>query len=207
MTPPLYRRLGFLLGMLALPAALVAARDADISSSQIPATSRWAFQADTGILWRVTGSATPLSYTVTPQIISLQGPPHFETDFADGILVLRPRFSLLLEPIIKGPESYFVGTTGAGDLEWRHPSGNFSVFFCGGGGVGLMNSKGYETKGGQGQDFNLTWFAHVGTRLRLTETWRWSAGVFFQHISNGHMDKVNPGLNAVGPTLGLVRNF
>lgn len=206
MPRPLLRNLGLFIGLLLVP-VMLGAREESIYVANAASDTGWTVEAETGVAWRVTGSATPLSYTVLPEIISAYGPPHFEMSFAEGVLSLRPRFSLIIEPIIKGPESRFVGTTGAGDLEWRHPSGRCAVYFCGGGGVGLMDSKGYETKGGQGQDFNLTWFVHAGARFRLTGAWRWSAGVFFQHISNGHMDKVNPGLNVLGPTVGLIRDF
>jgi lipid A 3-O-deacylase len=70
-----------------------------------------------------------------------------------------------------------------------------------------MNSKGYEIIGGQGQDFNLNWLIHVGARYQIASGWRCSAGIYFQHISNRGMDKINPGLNSLGPTLSLSRRF
>ena len=70
-----------------------------------------------------------------------------------------------------------------------------------------MNAKGYEVVGGQGQDFNLNWLVHAGARFRTTNNWWLSAGLYFQHISNKGMDKVNPGLNALGPTFGMARKF
>ena len=120
---------------------------------------------------------------------------------------MRSRFSLLLETIIHGPENYYVGLAAAGEIEWRHPTTRFDIFVASGGGFGWMDSKGYEVVGGQGQDFNLNWLIHTGVRYRTSTDWCWSAGLYFQHISNRGMNKINPGLNALGPTLALSRRF
>lgn len=168
---------------------------------------KYEWEAMTGVLWKIGGGATPLSYTILPQIISLKIPPIIEKPWRGGTFVMRSRFSLLLEPISRGPEDYYLGVAAAGELEWRHPSGRFDCFFASGGGFGVMDSKGYEVVGGQGQDFNLNWLIHTGVRYRTASGWRWSAGLYFQHISNRGMDDVNPGLNSLGPTLGLSRRF
>lgn len=160
-----------------------------------------------GILWKVGGGATPLTYRLEPVILSLKIPPLTERPWLGGTLVLRSRFSLLAEPIVRGPENYYLGLAAAGEVEWRHPTQRLEVFFASGGGFGWMDSKGYEVVGGQGQDFNLNWLVHTGLRYRTTSGWRWSAGAYFQHISNRGMNKINPGLNALGPTLALSRRF
>jgi hypothetical protein len=121
--------------------------------------------------------------------------------------MMRSRFSLLLEPIIHGPERSFLGVAAAGELEWRQRDGGFAAFFASGGGFGWMDSKGYEIRGAQGQDFNLNWLIHTGVRYRLAGDWLCSLGLYFQHISNRGMDKVNPGLNALGPTFGVAKRF
>ncbi|MDB6167884.1 MAG: hypothetical protein JWM88_748 [Verrucomicrobia bacterium] len=160
-----------------------------------------------GVLWKVGGGATPLSYTLVPQILSLKIPPISARPWAGGTLVMRSRFSLLMEPIVRGPEHYYLGLAAAGEIEWRDASGRFTAFFAAGGGFGVMDSKGYEVVGGQGQDFNLNWLMHCGARYRTGENWQVSAGLYFQHISNKGMNKVNPGLNALGPTLGISKLF
>jgi hypothetical protein len=160
-----------------------------------------------GILWKVGGGATPLTYTLAPQIITMRCPPIREWPLLGGTLLYSTRLSLLLEPIITGPETYFIGTAAAGFLEWHVPSRRFSCFFAGGGGFGWMDSRGYEVKGAQGQDFNLNWLLNLGLRVQTRSHWQWSTSLYFQHISNRGMDKVNPGLNALGPMLGLSRQF
>jgi lipid A 3-O-deacylase len=178
-------------------------------ASEVPAPKplRYDWEISSGVLWKVGGGATPLTYVVTPLIISLRIPPITERPWAGGTLVFRSRFSLLLEPIIRGPEHSFVGVAAAGELEWRTASGRFAGFFASGGGFGWMDSKGHEIAGAQGQDFNLNWLAHGGLRFRPRPGWQYSAGVYFQHISNRGMDRVNPGLNAVGPMVAISQRF
>lgn len=168
---------------------------------------RYEWEVMTGVLWKVGDAATPLSYVILPQIISLKIPPLVERPWKGGTLVLRSRFSLLLEPISVGPEDSYLGLAAAGEIEFRHPESRFEAFFASGGGFGWLNSKGYEIVGAQGQDFNLNWLVHAGLRFRTNSGWRWSAGLYFQHISNRGMNDINPGLNSLGPTLSLSRRF
>jgi lipid A 3-O-deacylase len=174
---------------------------------QSPGELRYELEVMQGLLWKVGGGATPLTYLLVPQIISLKIPPVTERPWMGGTLVLRSRFSLLLEPIVRGPENYYVGLAAAGELEWRHPSGRFDAFFASGGGFGWMDSRGYVVKGAQGEDFNLNWLIHTGVRYRTHAGWVWSAGAYFQHISNRGLNKINPGLNVLGPTLALSHRF
>ena len=167
----------------------------------------WEFDVESGIIWRVGHGATPLNYTVLVEELTFKSPPVFDIHVGGGNLVLRNRLSLLIEPIVVGPESYYLGATGSGSLEWWNASRSFSVFLAGGGGYGYMDSKGYVVPGGQGRDFNFNWFAYSGMRFRLAERMSVTAGCLFQHISNQNTNKINPGLNAVGPMFGVEWHF
>ena len=198
----------WLLTALALTSARLAFAAESSPLPTVPAAPlRWETEFTSGILWKVGGGATPLSYVLLPQIISFKIPPITERPWAGGTLVVRSRFSLLVEPIVRGPEHSYLGTAAAGEVEWRSATEAFTGFFSAGGGFGWMDSKGYEVPGGQGQDFNLNWLVHAGVRVRTAHAWRISVGLYFQHISNRGLDKINPGLNALGPTLGLSRKF
>jgi lipid A 3-O-deacylase len=170
-------------------------------------TTRWELDYETGILWRFTGSATPLDYVIMPQILSVKTPAIFQVRWAGGDLVMRQRFSFLAEPIVKGPEHHYFGLTGSGILEWWDHARTRSLFFSSGGGVGELDAHGYEIAGAQGQEFNLTWFIYGGARLRFTDRLSASVGLYFQHLSNGHLNKVDPGLNALGPMLSAGWHF
>jgi lipid A 3-O-deacylase len=163
---------------------------------------------ESGLLWRVTGSGTPLTYTLLPQIISVKSPMNGDArTFSWGVLVIRNRFSFLYEPIATGPEHHFVGVTASGVMECWNTRRTLAFFFSSGGGFGWLDSKGHQIKGAQGEDFNFTWFAYPGVRLLFKNRLSASAGVYFQHISNHNLNRINPGINAVGPMLSMGWHF
>jgi hypothetical protein len=149
--------------------------------------------------------ASPLNYTFLPQIFTLKTGAFMWRD--RQTLVVRNRFSLLIEPIVRGPETHFVGATAAPSIEWWNSARTFSTFFSIGGGFGWMDSQGYSVPGGQGQDFNFTWFMSAGVRFQLTERLSAATGLYFQHVSNGGLDSLNPGVDALGPTIGIGWRF
>jgi lipid A 3-O-deacylase len=168
----------------------------------------WEIDYESGLIWRFSGDATPLSYTLEPQILTVKSPlVGTVRPFFGGDLVMRNRFSLLVEPISMGPEHHFIGTSASGDMEWWDRARTRSLFFAAGGGIGWLDSKGHEIKGAQGEDFNLNWLVYSGVRFLFRNRVSASAGVYFQHVSNHNMNPVNPGLNAVGPMLGVGWNF
>ncbi len=163
----------------------------------------WELGIETAALWSAGGGASPLDYVFLPQLITVKTPWFMRWQAGDGVLVLRSRFSLLGEPVVEGPESYFIGMSAGGSAEWWSASRKWSLFLSAGGGIGWMDSRGHEIEGGQGQDFNLNWFAHGGLRFMIRERLSASAGLFFQHVSNHGLDDINPGVNALGPMIGL----
>ena len=168
----------------------------------------WEVDYESGVLWRVTGSATPLSYTVLPQLLTVKSPRvGTARSFGGGDLVIRNRFSLLVEPIAVGPEHHFIGGSASGIMEWWDRRRTRALFFAAGGGIGWLDSKGHAVKGAQGEDFNLNWLAYPGMRFVLRNRLSGSIGVYFQHVSNRYMNRVNPGLNAVGPMVSMGWHF
>lgn len=163
----------------------------------------WEFDYESAVLWSVGGRATPLPYIVVPQIFTLKTPAVSRRPFHGGELILRSRFSLLVEPIVKGPENHYIGASASGCLEWWNPARTRVLFFASGGGLGGMDSRGHEIAGAQGQDLNFNWFIYSGARLRFKDTMNVGLGVLFQHISNRDLDRINPGLDAFGPTVSV----
>jgi hypothetical protein len=196
------RALILCLALSGAPAAL--ADGGGAAAAAYDPTQHWEFDAESGVLWRVTGSATPLSYTVLPQLLTVKSPLVGDArPFFGGDLVLRNRFSVLLEPIAVGPEHHFTGASASGIMEWWDKRRTRALFFSSGGGIGWLDSKGHTVKGGQGEDFNFTWLAYLGGRFILRNGLSGSVGVYFQHVSNTYLNRVNPGLNAVGPMVSL----
>ncbi len=186
--------------------------DAAVATSRSPAdtdpTAQWEADYETGVLWRFTGSATPLSYTLLPQILSIKTPRTGTIrPLAGGAFVVRSRFSFLAEPIIKGPEHHYIAGTASGVLEWWNLARTRALVFAAGGGVGWLDSKGHEIAGAQGEDLNFTWFVYPSVRFVHTKSLSGAFGVYFQHVSNTNLNKINPGLNAIGPMLSLGWHF
>ena len=201
--------------VLLLSAAILVAGPVQKAQPQEPVAAgpshdpvdHWEVGFDTAALWSVGGGASPLQYVFLPQIITIKTHSIFNLPMCGGDLVLRNRVSFLAEPIVEGPESYFIGAAAGGSLEWWNAQRSFSVFLSSGGGVGWMDAQGYVVEGGQGQDFNLNWYIHSGLSCRFTENLSASLGLYFQHVSNGGQNDVNPGVNALGPTLGVAWHF
>jgi len=64
----------------------------------------WEFDIESGVIWRVGHDATPLNYTVLVEELTFKSPPVFDIKVGGGDLVLRNRLSILIEPIVVGPE-------------------------------------------------------------------------------------------------------
>lgn len=206
----LYRLIGVVLAALTLPTQLRAAdfvEGISIAPVSREVFDRWEMQYDTAVLWSFGKDATPLDYAFLPQILSVKTPQFTHFNTGGGDIVVRARLSLLAEPIVVGPESYYVGFSFSPSIEWWNKPRSLAAFFSVGGGVGLMDAQGYKVAGGQGQDFTLNWFATAGLKYRWNDHWSAGLGIMFQHLSNGGQDPVNPGVNAVGPTLGLSWHF
>lgn len=170
-------------------------------------TEHWELDYESGVLWKFGHQATPLNYVFVPQVITLKTPVHKNWPLFGGDITLRSRASFLAEPITVGPEHYFFGITGSGEVEWWNASRTFSMFFTSGGGKGYMDSKGYQIAGAQGRNWNSTWFMYSGCRYRFAEHVSLSLGCHYQHISNQDTNKINPGVNAIGPMMSLGWHF
>jgi lipid A 3-O-deacylase len=198
-----------LLSVLSLISAfsLAAGTPPAIKPDATPPENVWTTELHTGSLWSIGSNASPLSYQMLPQLLTVKTPAHWHFQTGHLTWVVRSRASLEITPVIQGPESYFIGTTFAPSIETWNPSRTLSTFFSAGGGVGWMDSQGQTVPGGQGQDFNLTWFIHTGLTWQITPRLSASLGARFQHISNGGQNDINPGIDSLGPTLGIGWNW
>lgn len=196
------RLIGFLTSLqMATSAMAVELRDESVPEKN------WEMAYESGALWRVGGGGSQLDYVLLPQLLTWRTPEVMHRSVGGRDLIMRSRFSVLVEPFAKGPESCFVGGAAGGLLEWWNFRRSQAFFFSGGGGVGLMDSKGYEIEGAQGQDFNFHWFAYAGSRFQWAHGMSASLGVYFQHVSNTGLDEVNPGIDACGPMVNISWRF
>ncbi len=201
-----------LLGALVLTGGCLTAsaeKRIDLSEMREPAAlppwERTEVGFETGVIWEITQS-TPLDYVVLPQMLTFRIPIDWTRDLeGGGTFVVRTRLSVLGEVFAEGPESYFFGFHGSPSFEWWNQEQDFAVLFSIGGGVGCLDSTAVE--GGHGQDFNFTWFMQLALRHQLREGLYLQYGAYFQHTSNRGLDPRNPGLNALGPMVGLMWEF
>lgn len=171
-------------------------------------TSPWerhSFDVESGILWQV-GESTNIDYELVQTQFSWRSPFVFKWDMGGGsTVVVRNHASLIAAWVQEGPENYYLGISGSPSLEWWSADDMTSVYFAIGGGFGVTNST--NVPGGQGQDFTLNWFMKAGVRRQLTNDIAVFGGPFFQHMSNGGATTPNPGIDALGFTVGASFSF
>ncbi len=159
-----------------------------------------ALNVETGMLWQI-GTGTPLSYRLVPTHLSWRSKEFLGHGFADGSrLMIRHRLTLIGMWVQQGPESHYVGFSGSPSIEWWDRTGKWSLFTGAGGGFGAIDSR--DVRGGQGQDFTLNWFIRGGIEHVTKKDQRFSAGLLYQHLSNGGRTEPNPGIDALGFTIG-----
>jgi lipid A 3-O-deacylase len=185
----------------------MSATEEETRRATIPPWSVWSLGFDASALWSVGGNASPLDYSLAGLMVTAKTPAQFHWEVGSGDLVVRGGYSFQGAGFVDGPENYFVGLMGGPSLEWWSHSHKWAIYATAGGGFGLLDAKGYEVAGGQGQDFNFTWFAQGGLYYHFTPEIKLHLGARFQHISNGGMDDVNPGLDAFGPVIGIHWDF
>jgi hypothetical protein len=183
-----------LASMLAAPAFAAEA----VSPSHPWDTS--ALNVETGVLWEI-GTGTPFPYRLIETQFSWKSAEIFGRVFADGSrVILRHRFAFIGAVVQQGPESHYIALSASPSIEWWNAAGTWSLYGGSGGGFGMVDSRGI--KGGQGQDFTLNWLIRGGIEHVLAHHQRISAGIMYQHMSNGGQTKPNPGIDALGFMVG-----
>ena len=179
------------------------------TESQIEAASPWwwnhSVSVESGLLWQV-GVYTPISYRLVPTQLSWRSRGWWGHEFAGGArVVIKHRFALIGTWVQEGPELFYTGVMASPSIEVWNTAGTWGLNGGVGGGVGWIDSRG--TPGGQGQDFTLNWFARVGLERKLGERQTVSVGVLFKHLSNGGQTDPNPGIDALGLSIGWSRYY
>ncbi|HEY4301764.1 MAG TPA: acyloxyacyl hydrolase [Candidatus Didemnitutus sp.] len=167
---------------------------------------RSAINIESGLLWEI-GTGTIIPYRLVPTMLSWRSRKFFELTLADGShLVLRHRLTLIGTWFEHGPEHHYAAFAGSPSLEWWDRTGKWSLYGGAGGGFGVLDSKGvkngYGVKGAQGQDFTLNWFMRGGIEHITSKQAHLFLGIMYQHMSNAEMTQPNPGIDALGFTLG-----
>jgi lipid A 3-O-deacylase len=183
-----------------LGSALGVARSA-AAPAPLPAWDAGTFNLESGLLWEI-GTGTPIAYRLVPTLLSWRSAEFLGYELPNGSrIVLRHRVTVVGTWIEHGPEHRYFALDGSPSLEWWDKSGTWSMYGGAGGGAGFIDSQG--VKGGQGQDLTLNWFIRGGIEHITSTNTHLTAGIMYQHMSNGGMTKPNPGIDALGFTLGF----
>lgn len=200
----------YALSLFALFAATVAHAGTPMAKAPVPVAATPIYRSnavdlESGLLWQI-GDNTPIDYRLVPTQLSWRTPRMFGWEFSNGsTLSVRNRFTVIGTWVAEGPESYYFGVSASPSIEWWNKAETFSIYAGAGGGIGWVDSQGVE--GGQGQDRTLNWFAQLGIQTVLTDTLSLRTGAMFQHMSNGGATDPNPGIDALGFTIGLSWRF
>ena len=186
---------------------VVALAAAGGARAQVPhPADSWEFATEAGYLAKVKNNS-PHAYRIAPLQLAWRSPAMWDLWSSDtgARLVVRNRFALVAEAIVRGPESRFIAMTGAPSIELWAADRRTAGFFEIGGGAGFIDSRGVV--GGQGQDLAFTWYTQGGVRRQLTDKFGLTASVYFTHHSNLGMTSPNPGIDVLGVNFGAVWSF
>jgi len=203
-----FARLVLLLLLLALGAPLAAASTDRISTHFTPADSstdvveapNFEVAAETAYLLGIIGN--PNSYEVASQF--------FTARWRWGVIERdswlqgynQVYATLVAEPIIRGPENRYFGISLGFRYNFAKPGARFVPYVSGGVGLGWIDSHA-NVFGAQGQDFTFNILTATGVAWKVNDHWKVSAGILYQHLSNGGQTDPNPSVNLLGPQLGV----
>lgn len=163
-----------------------------------------AISVESGLLWNV-GDSTPLSYRLVPTQLSWRSAEFIARQYTATRLVIRHRVTLFGTWFQQGPESHYFAAAASPSIEMWNNAGTWNAYAGAGGGLGWLDAQ--NVRGAQGQSFTFNWFTRAGVEHVSPRGIRWSAGVMFQHLSNGGQTDPNPGIDALGVTIGWAWSF
>jgi opacity protein-like surface antigen len=165
---------------------------------------RFEVAAESGYLLGIFGN--PNSYEIGSEFVT--GRVRWGVVQSDSWLRGYNQFCLtaMAEPIFRGVENHYFGVNFGARYNFVQPHTRFVPYFFGGLGLGWIDSH-PNVPGAQGQDFTFNILSAAGVGYLLNDHWKISAGVLYQHLSNGGQTDPNPSLNLFGPQVGLSCSF
>lgn len=209
-----FRRLAFAVALSALlfSGAAVQAGEADSRGAQQTVVTtegvdapHFEFSAETAYLLSVAGN--PNNYEIGAQFFTGRlrwGVNDNDQSFFRGY---NQVYGLALaEPIFRGPENHYFGISVGLRHVFVRPGSRIQFYTSAGLGLGWIDSTD-EFRQGQGQDFTFNILSAGGLEYRVNDRFKISAGVLYQHLSNGGQTDPNPSLNLFGPQVGATFSF
>jgi len=148
----------------------------------------------------------PNSYEIAAQFLTARW--RFGPVYHEGFFRGYNQFYILAmtEPIIRGPENLYSGISVGLRYNFIQPGSRFTPYVSGGVGLGWIDSHA-NIDGAQGQDFTFNCLAALGVSYKINDKWKATAGLVYQHLSNGGQTDPNPSLNLLGPQIGFTFSY
>jgi opacity protein-like surface antigen len=201
-------RLALLISLLGLFAPLTRAAGDRISthfsSSEVVEAPSFELAAETAYMVGIIGN--PNSYDIAAQFFTARwrwgGIEH--DSWLQGYNQVYALF--MVEPIVRGPENFYYGISVGLRYNFAKPGARLVPYVSGGVGLGWIDSHA-NVYGAQGQDFTFNILTAVGVSYKVDNHWQLTAGILYQHLSNGGQTDPNPSLNLIGPQIGATYSF
>jgi opacity protein-like surface antigen len=164
------------------------------------------FEMATETAYMVGVIGNPNSYEIGAQFVTARW--RFGPVYREGFLRGYNQFYVLAmaEPIFRGPENHYFGISVGLRYNFIHPGSRFTPYVSGGVGLGWIDSHA-NINGAQGQDFTFNCLGALGVSYKISDQWKATAGLVYQHLSNGGQTDPNPSLNLLGPQIGLTYSY
>jgi lipid A 3-O-deacylase len=164
------------------------------------------FEMSTETAYMLGVIGNPNSYEIGAQFITARW--RFGPVYREGFLRGYNQFYILgmVEPIFRGPENFYYGISVGLRYNFLHPESRWTPYLSGGVGLGWIDSHS-NIYGAQGQDFTFNCLGALGVSYRLSDRCQLTAGLVYQHLSNGGQTDPNPSLNLLGPQIGLTYSY
>jgi opacity protein-like surface antigen len=160
--------------------------------------------AETAYMLGVIGN--PSSYEIGAQFVTARW--RFGPVYHEGFFRGYNQFYILgmAEPIFRGPENLYYGISVGLRYNFIQPGSRFTPYVSGGVGLGWIDSHA-NINGAQGQDFTFNCLGALGVSYKINDKWKATAGLVYQHLSNGGQSDPNPSLNLLGPQIGFTFSY
>ena len=174
--------------------------DTDLSYNSVFQKGKWELGVNSGVMF------SPFFDLITKRVVN-----YTTTGIQGGYMLsnpmgpswLRGNVEVIVEAfgggVVQGQGSYVAGTIGWMRYNFLPTNGRFKPYFQLGGGIEMTDIDGHIL--GQRQNFNLDF--GFGLRYMITKNCAFNAEYRFQHFSDAYQNKVNLGVNAQGPVVGI----
>ena len=195
--------------VLGLLAPMAGAGDDRLSTrfTQTETVDAPSFEIGTETAYLVGVIGNPNSYEIGSQFVTARwrlGVNRNEESFFHGYNQVYALF--MAEPIFRGPENYYYGISVGLRYNFVRPGSRLTPYISGGVGLGWIDSHA-NVFGAQGQDFTFNILTAIGVSYKIDDHWKATAGLLYQHLSNGGQTDPNPSLNLLGPQIGVTYSY